>query len=170
MTVIAETTAAAASSVVTSVFELVAGRHQRDRKERREAADQLMQALSPVIQELRLFGSRRRPKRWKKLMRGLYKTLDELEPALPHEWRHLKHSLRDCVGNAVGGGIIFVDHMVVHSDTELSTFSRWTMHAADYLDECGRTIRKWGFSRSPRKAQRKMPSFDTWVRRHQLQD
>jgi hypothetical protein len=60
--------------------------------------------------------------------------------------------------------------MVVPSDTELATSSRWTMHAADYLDGCGRIIRRWGFSRSPRKAQRAMPTFHAWVERHQLQD
>ena len=170
MTVASESAAAATSSIVTGLFELVTDRRQEERTGRREAADRLIEDLVPVVEELRLFASRRRPQRWKKLMRGLYRTLDELEPALPREWRHLKRSLRDCVGNAVGGGIVFVDHMVVPSDTELATFSRWTMHAADYLEECARTIRWWGSSHFPRKSQWAIPTFDTWVRQHQLQD
>jgi hypothetical protein len=85
MTVVSETAAAATSSVVSGLFELLTSRRREERKERREAADRLMKDHSPVVEELRFFASRSRPKRWKKLMRSLYATLDELEPALPSE-------------------------------------------------------------------------------------
>lgn len=171
MTILAETAAAVTSSVVANLLDSLTGRSREDRKRRRLAAERLIAALYPLVDELRLFETRRRPKKWKKLIRHLYVTLDELEPALPSKWRHLKHSIRDCIGNAIGGNIIFVDLIVVQDDTELDPPSRWTMHAADYLDETCRAIRRWGFTRFTRGARRiRLPNYDSWVRFHRLQD
>ena len=170
MTILAETVAAVTSSVLSNLLAFLTGRSQEERKQRHQAAHRLVDDLSPLVQELRLFESRRRPKKWKKLLRRFYVTLDELEPVLPYEWRHLKHSIRDCIGNAVGGNVIFVDLMDVPDDTQLDSPSRWTMHAADYLDYTCRTVRRWGFIRSPRRARRiGLANYDNWVRLNGLQ-
>jgi hypothetical protein len=171
MTILAETAAAVTSSVVANVLDSLTGRSREERRQRHQAAERLIAALYPLVNELRLFETRHRPKKWKKLIRRVYVTLDELEPVLPSEWRHLKHSIRDSIGNAVGGDIIFVDLMVVQDDTELDPPSRWTMHAADYWDEICRAIRRWGVIRSARGARRmRLSNYDNWVRLHRLPD
>lgn len=113
---------------------------------------------------------RQSAKRWKKRIGALYQTLNELRPAIPAQWRHLKGSVRDSVGNAIGDGIVFVDLLHVPNDTVLEPRSRWTMHAADYLEATSRAVRAWGATRSNRQARRRhWPSYNSWVNHHNLQ-
>jgi hypothetical protein len=171
VSVVIETTAAVASTMADNLFLILLRRGKEDREQRQSSAGQLVAALSPIVHELRMFEDRRRPKWWKKNLRRLYALLDDLEPELPTQWRHLKRSIRDSVGSAVGGGVVFVDLVPVPDDADLSQPSRWTMHAADYLDGCQRSMRRWGHLRSVRGARCvTIPDFSTWVDAHNLQD
>lgn len=169
MTVLPEVTAAATATTVDRVIDLFIGRRRQEREDRQRAAAQLLSTLVPIVEELRMYQWRRRPKRWKKLLRRLYAALDVHAPVIPPQWHHLKRSIRDSVGNAVGGGVVFVDLINVQDDTELSLPSRWTMHAADYLDGAIRGIRWWGTTRSSWRSRRAtLPTFDAWVAANNL--
>lgn len=170
MTFLPEVTAAATATTIDRVFDLFVGRRQQKREDRQRAANQLLSALVPIVEELRMYQWRRRPKRWKKLLRRLYAALDVHAPIFPHQWRHLKRSVRDSVGNAVGGGVVFVDLLDIQDDAELALPSRWTMHGADYLDGTVSVIRRWGTTRSSWRAHRTiLPTFDAWVTANNLQ-
>lgn len=171
MTIVAEAVAAVSATIVDKFFEIFTGRRREDRERCGQAAAQLAKALTALVEELRLFESRRRPKRWKKLLRQIYATLDQLEPVLPHEWRHLKRSIRDSVGSAVGGSVVFVDLIDVPDDTQLASPSRWTMHAADYLEGACRAVRRWGAAPTVRNTKRAtLPDYNTWLTEKELQD
>ncbi|KIP98831.1 hypothetical protein RU06_17165 [Curtobacterium flaccumfaciens] len=64
--------AAATATTIDRVFGLFIGRRQQEREDCQRAADQLLSALVPIVEELRMYQWRRRPKRWKKLLRRLY--------------------------------------------------------------------------------------------------
>lgn len=133
MTIVGDSAAAAVSPTITGVFDLLSQRGRDERHARTQQARRLAAALDGVVADLRMLERRQSAKRWKKRVRALYQTLDELRPVLPAQWRHLKGSARDSVGNAIGGGIVFVDLLHIPNDTVLEPRSRWTMHAADYL-------------------------------------
>lgn len=170
MTVLEDGAAAAVSAIITNMFELLTKRGSEERHSRAQHANELAAALERIVLDLRMLEERRSAKRWKKRVGALYSTLDELRPMLPEQWRHLKGSIRDSVGAAIGGGIVFVDLIPVPDDAPLERPSRWTMHAADYLDETCRAVRAWGATRSNRRARlQTCPSYNAWVNQHDLQ-
>lgn len=170
MTIIEESAASAVSATITNVFDLFTKRGSEERRSRELHAKTLVAALAPIVADLRMLEERQSTKRWKKRVGTLYSALDELRPVLPPQWHHLKGSIRDSVGSAIGGGIVFVDLISVPNDATLEPRSRWTMHAADYLDETCRAVRVWGTTRSNRHARRQTClSFNTWVNQHNLQ-
>lgn len=170
VTIVGDSAAAAVSATITGVFDLLSYRGRDERRARAKHAKRLAAALDGVVTDLRMLERRQSAKRWKKRIRMLYQTLDELRPVLPPHWRHLKGSVLDSVGNAIGGGIVFVDLIHIPNDTTLESRSRWTMHAADYLEETSRTVRAWGAARSNRRARRqRCPSYNSWVNHHNLQ-
>lgn len=170
MTIVGDSAAAAVSTTISSVFDLLSQRGRDERRARAKHARRLTAALDGVVTDLRMLERRQSAKRWKKRIGALYQTLDELRPVLPPQWRHLKGSVRDSVGNAIGGGIVFVGLLHVPHDTVLEPRSRWTMHAADYLEATSRAVRAWGATRSNRRARRqRWPSYNSWVNHHHLQ-
>lgn len=170
VTFLADGAAAAVSAIITNVFELLSQRGDEERRARAKHAQTLAAALEGIVTDLRMLEQRRSAKRWKKRVRALYLILDELQPILPFQWRHLKGSVRDSVGNAIGGGIVFVDLLHIPNDAALEPPSRWTMHAADYLEETARAVRFWGATRSTHRARRqRWPSYNSWVNHHNLQ-
>lgn len=140
-------------------------RRNDERLRRREAASSLAAWMVPVLEQLRHLRDRRDSAFWVDQIPAIYASIDAMKIRLPHQWCHLKRSVRGCLGEALGNGLIFLDtgDDVLGDTIEYS--GRWADNAADYIEMCLNQVRAWDHLWSERSARRvRIPDFDVWLR------
>lgn len=121
--------------------------------------------MVPVLEHLRHLRDRRDSAFWIDQIPSIYASIDAMKIRLPHQWRHLKRSVRGCLGEALGNGLIFLDtgDDVLGDTIEYS--ARWSANAADYIEMCLSQVRAWDHLWNERSARRvQIPGFDEWLR------
>ncbi|RPE73810.1 hypothetical protein EDF39_2483 [Frondihabitans sp. PhB161] len=76
----------------------------------------------------------------------------------------MKRSIRACLGEALGNGIVFNDFYDDNLSQRIDYSPRWASYADDYVTMCLRQVRAWEHEWSGRRARRtRIPAFDDWL-------
>lgn len=160
------------TTAAASVGAFISGRLglvQADRSEttrlRRETADDLVTTLSELRRLLRDADGSRDIDAWSKTVDITFDAVNDARHRLPSGWRHLKHSLRAALGEAVGA-VAFVDIRSAHDKDELATYShRWTEYAMEYTDLVIDSTRRWRDARAKVAPKVTLLNYDDWLAR-----
>jgi hypothetical protein len=152
-----------ASSSIDGLFGGLRRRREAEKLRREDAAADLQEWLVPVLEELRHLRSST-TSFWKMAVPAIYQSIDRTDARVPQHWRHLKRSIRDCLGDGVGGGFTFLD-LIDDEPQEPEFQPLWTMFAADYVEMCSHQVRAWVEAWSTRKARKiRIPRYSDWLR------
>jgi hypothetical protein len=131
---------------------------------RRAVADTALTALLELRRLLRSAETSRSSRDWAAATQVAYEALDDARHLLPPSLRHLKRSVRDSIGEAIGG-VALSDLEPRMSDYELAPYDhKWTMYADDYLDLVIDTLRRWRDATRNKSLGITMMDFDAWLR------
>jgi len=141
-----------------------ARRSEDARRRRRAAADHVYRSLL-VLKGLMLRKDIGKDLEvWVEAVRSSYDALDEHEYTLPHQWRHLKRSMRYAIGEATCLGLI--DLSTVEPSEAVAFNGTWLEFGGDYLEYVTRSVGRWRELYSERKANSaEIMDFDAWLAR-----
>jgi hypothetical protein len=135
---------------------------ESDRR-RREAADAVIPQLIELRRLLRNAETSRTTTEWAKVTEASYEALDDARHLLPLGLKHLKHSIRTSVGEAMGP-VAMADIDPEMLEYGLSPYDhRWTSYAIDYLNGALDHIRAWRDARSSQVSALSMRDYDDWL-------
>jgi hypothetical protein len=158
------------TTAAASIGAFVSGRLgliQADRAEttrlRLETAEELITSLSELRRLLRDAEGSRNLETWSRAVEFTFEAVDDARHRLPPGWRHLKHSLRAALGEAVGG-VAYIDLHSASDQAELAAYNyRWTEYAMEYTDLVVDSVRRWRDVRANGAPKVALASFDKWL-------
>ncbi len=101
---------------------------------------------------------------WERVLGDVYDALNAAAPVLPDRMRHLRRSIRDACGEALGGVARF-GRAQIHEHPEPAAFDPvWSENARDYLDVAIGSIRRWKESKERDASTVRAPTYDEWLR------
>jgi len=144
------------------------GRRNGEAVERRARRRALADAAIESIESLRSAFHESDPtwtgQRWERAVGDAYHALDAAAPMLPAGLRHLRRSLQDACGEALGG--VAIHHLVPRRGAVepplIST--RWSQNARDYHDVIAASLRQWREAPERHSLTISAPTYDEWLR------
>lgn len=158
-----------ATGLIGALISAVNGNWQKAADDRRvlrrtsaeelySAADALQRAVqkaSPVSDPVALAGA----------IEAFYRAWAHVERSCPPQWRHVGRSVRDCVGEALGG-VASADHRTICEHEQINFDYMWAQYASDYLDLIRDRVNLWRDPYRTRKAMKvTIPSYHEWLSR-----
>jgi hypothetical protein len=136
-----------------------------DRRQlRRASADELWPALDRLQASVQRSNQDSNPVAVAASIEQFYAAWTYTQRACPPQWRHMKRSVRDSVGEALGG-VVLVDFHTICEHTPVSYDRLWTQYAAEYLDMLRDRVSLWRGHYEERKAGKiEVPTYTEWLR------
>lgn len=135
----------------------------------REAVD----ALLPPLRQLRALArtseySAVPGEQWSDAMTAFVDAWDRFGHRLPSDARHLRHSVRACVGEYVGGPAAGDLNPLLRAVPPAQHHPEWRAHAEDYLEHAVHGLQRWQDRPTGRSGQRtgrptRIAPFDDWL-------
>lgn len=160
---IATALAAAAGAYVSARLGVVHAERTERNRFRREAAEEIIGALTKLRDLLRDVQNDRNLEQWTVPVIAAYDTIDDARYRLPQGFRHLKQSFRFALGEAVGGPS-FADLRPSNERDELADYNhRWNEHGIEYIEVAMDSIREWRDAPAKSASNVSLPGFDLWL-------
>lgn len=101
---------------------------------------------------------------WERVLGDTYDALDAAKPLLPRKMLHLRRSIRDACGEALGAVAVF-ELVEIREQMEPTDFdSRWTEYARDYVNEALEALQRWRESKERDAPTVGVTTYDEWLR------
>lgn len=133
------------------------------RTRRRYAADKLWAAIDHLQGTIQKSDSSTDPMLLAAAVDRVYAAFRGSEGVRPQGFRHLQRSVRDSVGEAIGGAV-WVDSRDICEHEPVTYDRMWTQYAAEYLSLMRDRVGTWGDLYSESKAAKlSLPDYNTWL-------
>ena len=101
---------------------------------------------------------------WERVLGNMYDTLDAAKPILPRQMLHVRRSIRDACGEALGAVAVF-DLVDIREQVEPTRFDPlWTEYARDYLGVTIEALQRWREAKEREAVNVAAPTYDEWLR------
>lgn len=161
---VSETMQPLVGSFMSAGFTAAARRSDDARRRRRAAGDDLHGSLLALMRLMIRRDVDQDLEIWVDAISSTYDALDEYEFTLPHQWRHLKRSVRYAVGEATSLGLV---DLSTTEPAEMVDFNgTWLVFGGDYLHYVARNVGRWRELYSERRARSvEIMDLDAWLAR-----
>ena len=136
-----------------------------DRRQlRRASAGELWPALDRLQASVQRSNQDSNPVALAASIERFYAAWTYAQRACPPQWSHINRSVRDSVGEALGG-VVLVDYHTICEHTPVTYDRLWTQYAAEYLDMLRDRVSLWRGHYKERKAGKiEVPTYTEWLR------
>ncbi|GAA1732873.1 hypothetical protein [Microbacterium paludicola] len=101
---------------------------------------------------------------WERVLGNTYDALDAAKPVLPRQMLHLRRSVRDACGEALGVVAVF-ELVDIREQLEPPEFDpRWTEYARDYVGVAIEVLQRWREAKERDAVTVGAPTYDDWLR------
>lgn len=134
------------------------------RTRRHELADAAIGSALSLRAALHESDSKWTGRDWERVLGKTYDALDAAKPILPRQMLHVRRSIRDACGEALGAVAVFelADVRVQVRSTEFDP--RWTEYARDYVGVAIEALQRWREAKERDAVNVAAPTYDNWLR------
>lgn len=133
------------------------------RARRRSAADELWAAIDHLQVTIQKADSSTDPVLLAAAIDRVYAAFRSSEGVRPRGFRHLQRSVRDSVGEAIGGAV-WIDYRDICEHEPVTYDRMWAQYAAEYLSLMCDRVGTWRALYSESKAAKvTLPDYNTWL-------
>lgn len=101
---------------------------------------------------------------WERVLGNAYDALDAAKPLLPRTMLHVRRSIRDACGEALGAVAVF-ELVEIGERVEPTKFDpRWTEYARDYVGVAIGALQRWREAKERDAANVGAPTYSEWLR------
>lgn len=101
---------------------------------------------------------------WERVLGSTFDALDAAKPILPQQMLHLRRSIRDACGEALGAVAVF-ELVDIREQLEPTDFDpRWTEYARDYVGVAIAVLQRWREAKERDAVNVGAPTYDNWLR------
>lgn len=134
------------------------------RTRRHELADATIASALALRTALHESDPERTGRDWDRVLGNTYDALDAAKPILPRQMLHLRRSVRDACGEALGVVAVF-ELVDIREQLEPTEFDpRWTEYARDYVGVAIEALQRWREVRERDAMNVGAPRYDDWLR------
>ncbi|GAA2896526.1 hypothetical protein [Microbacterium esteraromaticum] len=164
VTAIATVIAAASGAYVSGRIGHRYAEAEARRARRHALADAAIIAAQSLRGALHTSDPRWTGREWHNVLNAMYDSLNAATPVLPPRMLHLRRSIQEACGEALGG--VAVPVLVrIREEMEPAEFDPiWSENARDYLDVAIKALRRWREARDRNAYGTWAPTFDEWLR------
>lgn len=130
---------------------------------RRDSAEEIIAALTPLRDLLRDVQENRDVKQWMIAVNTAYDAIEDAQYRAPSTFRHLKQSIRVSLGEAVGA-VCWADSQPFREQVKIAEYNyRWNQYAIEYVELVMGSLREWRDASVKTAPRVRLLSFDRWL-------